>query len=103
MSIRENLFGKGGASVKLTPAPATPEPTPTPFYTRPSAKKEGVLVVGVRTEDGDRRVALLRLSDDGTVKVRSLNGNPREASSNTNTQAEFYLPVEDLTPDPIHI
>lgn len=83
-----------------------PEPTPTPeptgIYTRPSHKRpDDVIVVGHRDEDGTRRrIALVRVDEgNGTATVRLLNGNPREASSNTETQAVAVLSLDDLTTD----
>jgi hypothetical protein len=114
-TLIKRLFGRPTqAPVRVpdaTPAPSfipAPEPAPrvkvrsvpSPFYVRASRKRDDVLVVGIEDPDTHerRRVALLRV-EGGDVKLRTLNGNAREASSNSTTQQVIYLPTEDLTFD----
>lgn len=83
---------------------AAPEPEVTypRLYVRPSNKRpDDTIVVGIEKEDGERkRIVLVRIEDEGeTVKLRALNGNPREASSNTKTQGVSTVAVDELTDD----
>lgn len=73
------------------------------LYVRRSAKNRDTLVIGVVGEEGDdsaRRAVLVRLNDDGSVKIRTLDGNPREASSKTETQRVLTVDADDMSEDP---
>lgn len=73
--------------------------SPVNLYTRPSKKQPGVLVVGVEFNGTRKRVALVRVNGDDTVKIRTLDGNPREASSKADTQSVREIPFDQLTDD----
>ena len=93
------LFAAPGQAVAADPEPEVTYPR---LYVRPSNKRpDDTIVAGIEFEDGTRkRIVLIRIEDDGeTVKLRALNGNPREASSNTKTQGVSTVAVADLTPD----
>lgn len=73
---------------------------PVDLYVRESRKQPGVLVVGIQSGDTRKRVALVRVEDGGnTVKVRTLDGDPKERSSKALTQRVLRLRTEALTED----
>ena len=103
-NLLKRVFGGGERKAEEplnTPitAPAGAGTVPFPFYVRPSKKKEGVLIVGIETGEGRKRVALVRANYDGSVRVRTLNGNPREASSKAETQLAAVMTETELTDD----
>lgn len=75
--------------------------TPVSLYVRPSTRNDDTIVVGVETGGERKRAVLVRVLDDGSVRVRTLDGNPREASSNTSgTQTVLEFAAAELTDDP---
>lgn len=75
--------------------------SPVEFYARPSAKNDDTIVVGLEANGERRRVALLRV-EDGAVKIRTLDGNPRERSSQEDgTQRVFRVDLDELTDDAV--
>lgn len=87
-----------GAAETTTIAEAPEVTVPEGFFVRPSKKRPDVMVVGVEVDGERKRVALLRVVE-GQVKVRTLDGNPREKSSTTNTQSEVVLDLDTLSVD----
>lgn len=72
---------------------------PVELTVRESRKNPDTVVVGVKSNGESKRAVLVRVLPDGNVRVRTLNGNPREASSNSDTQSVFEFSLDELTPD----
>lgn len=72
---------------------------PVELTVRESRRNPDTVVVGVKSNGTTKRVALVRVLPDGNIRLRTLNGNPREASSNSDTQTVFEFRLDELTDD----
>lgn len=82
----------------FTTTQSVQRPVPVSLYVRESRKNPDTIVVGVDADER-RRAVLVRVLPDGRVRVRTLNGNPREASSNADTQAVHEFGLDELSAD----
>lgn len=74
-------------------------PSTVNLTVRASRKNPDTIVVGVEANGSRKRVALVRVLDAETIRVRTLDGNPREASSHAVTQTVHEFALDDLSDD----
>lgn len=74
-------------------------PQPVNLTVRASKKNPDTIVVGVEANGTRKRVALVRVLDAENIRVRTLDGNPRERSSKAETQTVLEFNLSDLSDD----